>query len=564
MSNQEELIRLENIFIDLKNQGKSIEDIFDILKVEKDLISSWDKSYLAAIESMPKDSPVKVTIKGKDTDGKYILAQSLSITMSVLEKVKFDLLRHSLVDETQLVDNPNKENFLFLSTKSKDAHEILTKYVLDLKIKENEKNEINFSYKLNDNSDEISKRVGESLEFYFKTIYTFERLSRQGQLITNASANYSIEPLNSLPIAIKTIAVKNYLGIKDIYLENISTDSKWIFITGENGFGKTVFLQSLALGLFGTKDNDTSLLDDFSSHINIEFKRYNESHINNIWSTYGLNKLDELACYGPSRLQVNAEETKNEISKKNTTTYSLFNPNGVLLDIELELLISKLSNPDLFKSYQTIFKTLIPTLEEIVVSTSDKTIFYREKDIENNKSFDYLVTFNQLASGIRSLIAMVGDMIIRLSKSQPNKSFSELAGIVIIDEIDLHWHPKWQREIPKILSEIFPNIQFIATTHSPLPLLGAPKNSLFLKVERNYEDGIQCRKVDIDIEKLLPNAIFTSPLFDMDSITNINVNDLSEINTNDNYPEIEKQKIIKHNIKKFEKGNEKFPDELFK
>ena len=218
----------------------------------------------------------------------------------------------------------------------------------------------------------------------------------------------------------------------------------------------------------------------------------------------------------------------------------------------------------MFKSYQTIFKTLIPTLEEIVVSTSDKTIFYREKDIENNKSFDYLVTFNQLASGIRSLIAMVGDMIIRLSKSQPNKSFSELAGIVIIDEIDLHWHPKWQREIPKILSEIFPNIQFIATTHSPLPLLGAPKNSLFLKVERNYEDGIQCRKVDIDIEKLLPNAIFTSPLFDMDSITNINVNNLSEINTNDNYPEIEKQKIIKHNIKKFEKGNEKFPDELFK
>ena len=275
MSNQEELIRLENIFIDLKNQGKSIEDIFDILKVEKDLISSWDKSYLAAIESMPKDSPVKVTIKGKDTDGKYILAQSLSITMSVLEKVKFDLLRHSLVDETQLVDNPNKENFLFLSTKSKDAHEILTKYVLDLKIKENEKNEINFSYKLNDNSDEISKRVGESLEFYFKTIYTFERLSRQGQLITNASANYSIEPLNSLPIAIKTIAVKNYLGIKDIYLENISTDSKWIFITGENGFGKTVFLQSLALGLFGTKDNDTSLLDDFSSHTVHSFRILN-------------------------------------------------------------------------------------------------------------------------------------------------------------------------------------------------------------------------------------------------------------------------------------------------
>ena len=40
-------------------------------------------------------------------------------------------------------------------------------------------------------------------------------------------------------------------------------------------------------------------------------------------------------------------------------------------------------------------------------------------------------------------------------------------GIVLIDEIEMHLHPKWQREIISALKSVFPNIQFIATTHSP-------------------------------------------------------------------------------------------------
>lgn len=112
---------------------------------------------------------------------------------------------------------------------------------------------------------------------------------------------------------------------------------------------------------------------------------------------------------------------------------------------------------------------------------------------------------------------MIGDMLIRFYKQQPEiiepKDFT---GIVIIDELDLHFHPKWQRKLPILLSSIFPKIQFIASTHSVIPFLGAPKNSVFLKVKRNKATGIKLERIDIEIKNLLPNSILTSPIFDLE------------------------------------------------
>lgn len=79
--------------------------------------------------------------------------------------------------------------------------------------------------------------------------------------------------------------------------------------------------------------------------------------------------------------------------------------------------------------------------------------------------------FNQLSSGEKSIISFVADLAYRLSVANPHTS-DPLAGkgIVLVDEIDLHLHPKWQRKIVSQLRKTFPNIQFIITTHSPLVL----------------------------------------------------------------------------------------------
>lgn len=80
-------------------------------------------------------------------------------------------------------------------------------------------------------------------------------------------------------------------------------------------------------------------------------------------------------------------------------------------------------------------------------------------------------TFNvlQLSQGEKSLMALVGDIARRLAMMNPaleNPLHGD--GIVLIDEVDMHLHPSWQRSIIKRLTATFPNCQFVLTTHSPL------------------------------------------------------------------------------------------------
>ncbi|WP_130907875.1 MULTISPECIES: AAA family ATPase [unclassified Pseudomonas] len=86
------------------------------------------------------------------------------------------------------------------------------------------------------------------------------------------------------------------------------------------------------------------------------------------------------------------------------------------------------------------------------------------------------VTLNvsQLSQGEKSMMALVGDIARRLAMmNQSLDNPLEGDGIVLIDEVDLHLHPKWQRSLIRQLSETFPNCQFVLTTHSPLVISDA-------------------------------------------------------------------------------------------
>ena len=75
---------------------------------------------------------------------------------------------------------------------------------------------------------------------------------------------------------------------------------------------------------------------------------------------------------------------------------------------------------------------------------------------------------SQLSDGERSFLAMICDLGRRLALANPLiENPLDGAGVVLIDELELHLHPKWQREVTEKLRTTFPNIQFIATTHSP-------------------------------------------------------------------------------------------------
>lgn len=82
------------------------------------------------------------------------------------------------------------------------------------------------------------------------------------------------------------------------------------------------------------------------------------------------------------------------------------------------------------------------------------------------------VPFDSLSGGERAFLLLAADLARRLMLSSPNTPVAEAAGIVCIDEIEIHLHPAWQRRILKSLMELFPNCQFVVSTHSPQVIAG--------------------------------------------------------------------------------------------
>ncbi|MPQ67608.1 MULTISPECIES: AAA family ATPase [unclassified Pseudomonas] len=93
----------------------------------------------------------------------------------------------------------------------------------------------------------------------------------------------------------------------------------------------------------------------------------------------------------------------------------------------------------------------------------------------------------QLSDGERCLLAMIGDLARRLTLLNPGIKEPLLGrGVVLIDELDLHLHPAWQRTVVSNLERTFPNCQFIITTHSPQILGELPATAVMLLKEGGY------------------------------------------------------------------------------
>jgi predicted ATPase len=98
-----------------------------------------------------------------------------------------------------------------------------------------------------------------------------------------------------------------------------------------------------------------------------------------------------------------------------------------------------------------------------------------------------------LSQGYQSTIAWIADLVgqIFLDSLDVNPWLEpkEYVGLVLVDELDLHLHPRWQRRIVRLLKRVFPKLQFIVTTHSPLVLSGLEADEV-VRLQRNAQGGI--------------------------------------------------------------------------
>ncbi|MHA7634558.1 AAA family ATPase [Corallococcus sp. M7] len=106
--------------------------------------------------------------------------------------------------------------------------------------------------------------------------------------------------------------------------------------------------------------------------------------------------------------------------------------------------------------------------------------------------------FDMLSDGARSMLAMVGNIAYRSATLNPHlreQAPSQTPGIVLIDELDLHLHPNWQREVVDDLRKVFPQLQFVATTHSPFIVQSLRENEL-INLDDQSRETLPSRSIE--------------------------------------------------------------------
>ena len=134
--------------------------------------------------------------------------------------------------------------------------------------------------------------------------------------------------------------------------------------------------------------------------------------------------------------------------------------------IRAETSASIQSQPTETIALRTVKSAIVGCMEGAVSLYYDE----RYKDLVVNFDQDGHQLFQNLSDGQRIVLTLVGDLVKRATTLNPHladRVLSQTPGVVLIDELDLHLHPKWQRHIIRDLKTTFPSIQFIATTHSP-------------------------------------------------------------------------------------------------
>jgi predicted ATP-binding protein involved in virulence len=113
---------------------------------------------------------------------------------------------------------------------------------------------------------------------------------------------------------------------------------------------------------------------------------------------------------------------------------------------------------------------------------------------------------SQLSDGERSFLAIVCDLGKRLALANPELDDPlQGAGVVLIDELELHLHPRWQREVVEKLRSTFPHIQFIATTHSPFVIQSLMPGEL-ISLDPD-ESELSAEYADKSIEDIAENVM---------------------------------------------------------
>lgn len=333
--------------------------------------------------------------------------------------------------------------------------------------------------------------------------------------VPSAGIDTPIKSLDDLPIDELTIRDLRCFGRARIsFRSDDGSPRMWTVIIGENNTGKSTLLQALALATTSQTSASSlavsisggrveTLVKQGGARAEIEV-RSSQSRAQvrisgtELTSTPPTGLALRVLGYGPwRRLPEGTGLVRSSSSPPSSLDglRSLFDPGTPLTDPEAWLktqdYLMRSKEKNALDLARTALIKLLPDVEEIDVHPKGVTVRTQQ---------GHRTPLRLMSDGYKAMTTLVVDIVARLAEGREVRKPEDIAAIVLIDELDLHLHPRWQLNVIKDLRELFPKIQFIVTTHSPLILLGALKGEV-LRL-RWAGDSVECTVAEDDPDLL--------------------------------------------------------------
>ena len=353
---------------------------------------------------------------------------------------------------------------------------------------------------------------------------------------------------------LRGIGIENLRSIRELeWSFDEGAEAGWHVVLGNNGSGKSSVLRAIALGMLTPRDGEAlrqdthrwvrrgaekfeirlAMSDASSTNLSSGAKSYEryiaeQSDIRNlkrqIWSEARDESPGEQryfsSSFGPFRRLGSRHRAKPEVPVAVARHLSLFGENDELVDglewlQDLEFRALKARERGTESTEQAAL--LLPRIRAFVNETGLLPFGARLGDITPDgvqfvDGSGIELAVEELSDGYRSTIGLTFELIRQLaehyganaiwSSASEGPPTITAAGIVLIDEVDAHLHPSWQRDIGGWFTSWFPNIQFIVTTHSPLICQAAVRGSI-LRLPDPGQDELPRVVTGLERERLL-------------------------------------------------------------
>lgn len=329
------------------------------------------------------------------------------------------------------------------------------------------------------------------------------------------------------------IEIKKVRHLEDISIPLDKEKRKHLILTGKNGSGKTSILEALVkYFLYITSDNYYSSenvnskytgyieqldkwrkqedsdekfvkINDIENSIRLWAEDYEVWNKGAIASTNSIsfmrNKFkqgDFIFAYYKDEREFQVEEYKNIEKIQFQDKYSITdNPGTKLTKYLVDLKATQAFTRDnekaekidkWFYAFENILKTIFDD-DNLILNFNDETFQFSICE-SGREPFN----FNTMSRGYAAILDIINDLIMRMEAKSGLRTEFDMEGIVLVDEIETHLHLELQKKILPVLTTLFPNIQFIITTHSPF-VLSSLDNAVIYDLENRtlVEKGLK-------------------------------------------------------------------------